>query len=466
MDNVNIIAEDEAWARAERLEQWMGDQGIKDRGYEVERVLCYLSNVDHLTREVESLARKAKKLGMLPPFVNRVNGNFTVERTFNVPGIDGEPGGEVKRKVLACFFLVMAPQIKIEGWDLVAVVDHLGGSGTGDHDFVIRELPGNTATPTVQKWLKQFGPRCTHCGMVRSRNTTYVLANGDRFEVVGSSCLKDFCGIDPAVVALRAGVAKLGEVGGVLGERYEESVADFLPWVALAVRTQCGGRYIGKQEAERLSWERYNSGRHNYGESQVWTTMQEVNALQNAWAMRAINPEYRTAVEPTDEDKAQAEAVRRYVLTLDPTQSTYNQNLVALVKSDVLLHNHRGLVASAFSGYLREQRTLAEAKIRASRPSSEYVGTIGQTGLTLEAEVIFTKQIEGNYGTSTLISFVTDKGEVGKWFASGVWDLEKGERITIRGSVKDHQEYRGEKQTVLTRCKITHRTPAASSPTR
>lgn len=464
MDNVNIIAEGEAWARAARLEDfWVGDQGIKDRGYEVERVLCYLSNVDHLTREVESLARKAKKLGMLPPFVDRVNGNFTVQRIFVQRDDDGR-AVEVKRPVLACFFLVMAPEIKIDGYDLVAVVDHLGGSGTGDHDFVIRELPGNTATPDVQKWLKQFGPRCTHCSTTRSRNTTYVLTNGDRFEVVGSSCLKDFCGIDPAWVALRAGVAKLGEIGGVLGSRHEESVSDFLPWVALAVRTQCGGRYIGKQEAERLSWERYNSGQARYGEREVWTTMQEVNALQNAWAMRRSNPG-QPAVEPTDEDKAQAEAVRQYVLTLDPAQSTYNQNLVALVKSDVLLHNHRGLVASAFSGYLREQRTIAEAKIRAQRPPSQFVGTVGQSGLTLEAEVIFTKQIEGNYGTSTLISFVTDKGEVCKWFASGVWDLEKGDRITIRGSVKGHQ-YRGEKQTVLTRCKITHRTPAASSPTR
>lgn len=465
MDNVNIIAEDEAWARAERLERfWVGDQGIKDRGYEVERVLCYLSNVDHLTREVESLARKARKLGMLPPFVDRVAGNFTVQRIFAQRDDDGR-AVEVKRPVLACFFLVMAPEIKIEGYDLVAVVDHLGGSGTGDHDFVIRELPGNTATPAMQQWLKQYGPRCTHCSTIRSRNTTYILTDGKGFEAVGSTCLKDFCGIDPAWVALRAGVAKLGEVGGVLGSRYEDSVSDFLPWVALAVRTQCGGRYIGKQEAERLSWERYNSGAR-YGEREVWTTMQHVNALQNAWALRHNRDFDLAPVEPTAEDKATAEKVRQFVLTLDPTQSTYNQNLVALVKSDVLLHNHRGLVASAFSGYLREQRTIAEAKIRAQRPPSQFVGTVGQAGLTLEAEVIFTKQIEGNYGTSTLISFVTDKGEVCKWFASGVWDLEKGDRITIRGSVKDHQEYRGEQQTVLTRCKITHRTPAASSPAR
>ena len=459
MDNVNIVSEEQVWAQVEEIKARFAS--IAGQGFVIEQFLCYEPNIGNVEAAVRQLVNKARRLGVAIPVLVWTADRFSTLRTFAVRDDEGR-AAEVKRPVLARLGVVLSQEIKIDGWRIVAAVDHLDGDNR-----VVRAFPGEDE---VCKGLGYRRQECEHCHRKVRRNTTFWLAaegdtTGERLMQVGSTCFMDFCGIDPAVVALRAGVASLGEVGGVLGERYEESVADFLPWVALAIRTQCGGRYIGKQEAERLSWERYNSGQARYGEREVWTTMQEVSALQNAWAMRKSNPG-QPAVEPTDEDKAQAEAVRAYVLTLDPAQSTYNQNLVALVKSDVLLHNHRGLVASAFSGYLREQRTLAEAKARAQRPPSEYVGTIGQTGLVLEAEVIFTKQIEGNYGTSTLISFVTDKGEVCKWFASGAWDLEKGERITIRGSVKDHQEYRGEKQTVLTRCKITHRTPAASSLTR
>ena len=38
--------------------------------------------------------------------------------------------------------------------------------------------------------------------------------------------------------------------------------------------------------------------------------------------------------------------------------------------------------------------------------------------------------------------------------AEGVW--QKPEEFTIKGTVKEHSEYRGEKQTVLTRCKAKY----------
>jgi hypothetical protein len=32
---------------------------------------------------------------------------------------------------------------------------------------------------------------------------------------------------------------------------------------------------------------------------------------------------------------------------------------------------------------------------------------------------------------------------------------ENGESVKVSGTIKEHNEYRGEKQTVLTRCKVT-----------
>ena len=42
-----------------------------------------------------------------------------------------------------------------------------------------------------------------------------------------------------------------------------------------------------------------------------------------------------------------------------------------------------------------------------------------------------------------------------KWLDNGEWFCPtEGDRITLKGTVKAHEEYKGEKQTVLTRCKI------------
>lgn len=34
-------------------------------------------------------------------------------------------------------------------------------------------------------------------------------------------------------------------------------------------------------------------------------------------------------------------------------------------------------------------------------------------------------------------------------------DMESGDQVQIKGTVKEHSEYKDEKQTVLTRCKVT-----------
>ncbi len=41
------------------------------------------------------------------------------------------------------------------------------------------------------------------------------------------------------------------------------------------------------------------------------------------------------------------------------------------------------------------------------------------------------------------------------WFASGYQNLKRGDRVSVRGTIKKHDEYQGTKQTILTRCKVT-----------
>lgn len=102
----------------------------------------------------------------------------------------------------------------------------------------------------------------------------------------------------------------------------------------------------------------------------------------------------------------------------------------------------------------------AKAKADALKPKSEYVGTAGEK-LTIKATYThsawFESQSRYTYCTEKtyIHHFETDKGEVLIWKTGiGVLPVDEGEKAIITGTVKEHSEYKGIKQTVLTRCKV------------
>ncbi len=46
-----------------------------------------------------------------------------------------------------------------------------------------------------------------------------------------------------------------------------------------------------------------------------------------------------------------------------------------------------------------------------------------------------------------------ENGNVYVWFASGNFVPDLGSHYHIKGTVKKHDDYKGDKQTILTRCK-------------
>jgi hypothetical protein len=98
---------------------------------------------------------------------------------------------------------------------------------------------------------------------------------------------------------------------------------------------------------------------------------------------------------------------------------------------------------------------VAQNRLRATQDdTSAYVGEIKER-IEFEAQVEFTKEFDGYYGTTTLIKLRDLEGNVFTWFASGYQNVARGDRVSIKGTVKKHEEFREVKQTILTRCKVT-----------
>ena len=84
----------------------------------------------------------------------------------------------------------------------------------------------------------------------------------------------------------------------------------------------------------------------------------------------------------------------------------------------------------------------------------QFVDEVGAR-IEFEAKIVGVYATEGFYGHTDIVKFRDSKGNMFAWFASGHTGLKREDRISIKGTVKQYDEYRGIKQTVLTRCKFT-----------
>ncbi len=92
---------------------------------------------------------------------------------------------------------------------------------------------------------------------------------------------------------------------------------------------------------------------------------------------------------------------------------------------------------------------------------SEYIGTVGDK---IELEVTYdhaayweNKFREWEHNLTFLHSFIYDHGNVLVWQTSKGLNFDKGDKVIIKGTIKEHKEYNEVKQTVLTRCKCEKR---------
>jgi DNA/RNA endonuclease YhcR with UshA esterase domain len=81
----------------------------------------------------------------------------------------------------------------------------------------------------------------------------------------------------------------------------------------------------------------------------------------------------------------------------------------------------------------------------------EYFGEVGKR-YEMEVDVIRIIPCESQYGTIGLHIMRSKEGHSLKWFSSGEW-LKEGETFRVKGTVKAHEEYKGKKQTSLSRVK-------------
>jgi hypothetical protein len=317
------------------------------------------------------------------------------------------------------------------GWTFLARIDRVGET------FTIATAPG---VDHVDRSLVRAG-ECDHCGSARRRNNTYLVVNRETGETknVGSTCIKDFLGWDATIVFFSSDEANNEvEIGGgwVSPVWTTESVVTVAYAAIRAFGFVPTSSYDGRPTA---SWV-----------SQVLNNGRPANDQERADL--ALIGEYAA------EAKDKATDVLGYIASDDfAGTSTYVDNLKALVAAGVAGPKQIGLLASAPQAYARHLGQVAEREARKAQQASvvdAYLAPEGTKKVEVKGTISAIRYIEGNYGTTTLYTILTDTNHLVKWFSSteALGD-ETNVPVHIVGTVKKHEEYNGVKSTVLTRCK-------------
>ena len=159
----------------------------------------------------------------------------------------------------------------------------------------------------------------------------------------------------------------------------------------------------------------------------------------------------------SDHAVKEAEEALAWLEEQDESKSTYIHNLKVVVSMGKVQGKHYGILASLITTWNKSLIREAERKAKAMKEAkSQHVGEIGQR-ITIDVDSTnIVTSWETDWGYVHLVKFVSTEGNIFMWKASSLNsfpdDLELVKKIT--GTVKNHDEFRGTKQTFLNRCKV------------
>lgn len=137
--------------------------------------------------------------------------------------------------------------------------------------------------------------------------------------------------------------------------------------------------------------------------------------------------------------------------------SSYLVKLHKVFLTHYVTENDFGLIAAGVNGWIKYMNEKALEKKLAENSISEFLGNSGDKLVAKIHDVQLISTCDSIFGTSFLYKFHDDFGNELTWWSSRqISNIDCWVGKTMRCSVKSHDEYKGIKQTVVTRCKLIH----------
>ena len=281
--------------------------------------------------------------------------------------------------------------------------------------------------------------RCDHCKINRYRVKFFFFVEGGKVLCIGSSCAKDYFGWDVERVldAFNNGMASF--------DAEDEGEGKKKRW----------NRDFGMKDLIVATY----MATENFRKAWVSKAKAEINgSMSTGKAVFGILTPLKHETDIIDAFKATYETLKDQIdsmvdtLTAKwniPPTNDFEYNIV-----NNLFYTEGGdlrefVVSPGIVAYAIYSTFHKDEQVEGTK--SEFVATEGER-ITATVTVKNVKGFDGQYGISYLVTMTTPEGNVLKTFASGDFgNVEVGQTLTIKGTVKKHDLYKGNKETMLSR---------------
>lgn len=378
------------------------------------------SNMDKLTKRLVTIGNKCNKFGCTFSF--EIIGEHYEKQfddahvyTGDIKYIDVEVSGKAI----------------INNWVFVATLEHT------DKGNIVRAYDGQE----VPQWAYTVEAKCDHCKTKHTRKDTYIVRNTEtgEFKQVGRSCLKDFTnGLSAEMVAAYLSYLDTLEKSSIdfSSSKPYYNVKKYLFYVAETVK-HFG--YLSKANAG------YNGTPTS---CRAFRYMVCPNA-QERKEMESIG------FEACTEENENTVVTALQWLNAQDDDFGYIHNLKIACSREYCESRDFGIIASLlpahFKAMEKESERLAREAAKANKPKTNWVGEVGER-IEIIADCKCVASWYSDFGPGYLYKFTSNDGNTFTWKTGKAVDDGK---VVLKGTIKAHTEFNGEKQTELTRCKIS-----------
>lgn len=414
----------------------------------MEQYAIYEGHMNDLRKKITRIQNKCRKYGCEFHFAEVGEEFREVEDPTTLHPMTGKPVSRTCR-----FVLVEAEGTAIiNDWQFIASVEHTEKGNIFAKAMTDIEIPERYRTGK---------PTCEHCNSNRNREYTFIVMNTltGEFKMVGKSCLMDFTnGLSANTAAwftslktiFQEAEAEPVSGGFRFGDRYHDT-AEVLTYAAEVIRkfgyvkTEGSGCSTKQRTIDFLMVSKGMT---------YWMLDYEINRIRREMESVNFNPD-------SSEAKEMAAAALTWI-SEQTASNDYMHNLKTVCELKYNPWNRIGILVSLFPTFNREleiqaKKAEAEAKAKQEAQVSKHIGNPGERITVSVQSIKCLTSWENTFGyrpTTTYLYKIIDKeGNVFTWKTSNFID-EDSIPQTMIGTIKEHSEFRGVKQTVLTRCKI------------
>lgn len=395
---------------------------------------------DYVEKKINSIKNKCEKLGL--PFKYEVLG----EEFRNV-------GSEMKPVYIKFIKVDVEGRAYISDYEAVAVAECTKNGN------VMRKINHEVEIPAR---YYNSGCICEHCNSDRYRKEVLIIRNVNtgEYKQVGKACCKLYTGnLDAQWVAM------LGEFYDTLAEEEQDGMSyDHLP---------VGGRYYPLDEVVETAYAIIRKIGYFSSNTNLPTKVLTSICMNDGYS--AMNKELKFRKYDIEFCGSDFDGVEDYAKKVieyygkAEVNNDFMRNISIIIKNGYVSQKELGYVCYLPQGYMKEVEKAEQKRIAAERRAkSNALGYFGEVGKRYKNEKVTSIEKVSCYTTQFGITYIyritLESGHELIWKTTGepyelavvnyFFEKDKYEIDTIAFTVKGHGEYKGGRQTVVTRCRL------------